>query len=227
MTSTSILDFRVSDITMPALNPLTTTAHTARISTIPTGTVASSCQTSFPDYRTLRQQNFSTITEYYNNLLSNYTKNYTDYTTQKNSININDRTYAETTLKPNIDDYNKQMITISKAVIDSVDRDTDLIIDQKNHLQQKTTEVETLTNEIKILTDKDNELLILSTSRKDNLNSTKSGTEDKQFTAYIYIGINILLVCLVIGLIIYLVYSNYATKSSNTINNVSRTNMRI
>ena len=82
---------------------------------------------------------------------------------------------------------------------------------------------------MKILKDKDTELLVLSASREDSLSSTKSGSDDKQFITYIYIGINILLVCLVIGLIIYLVYSNYSHKSSNlvnTTNNVSRTNMK-
>ena len=213
----------------------TTYPNTTRPSSIPTGTVSSSCQTSIPDYRTLRQQNFTTINNYYNDLLTNYTNNYTDYTTQKNSSNINDRTYAETTLKPKVTNYNNQMITITKTVIDSVDRDTDLILDQKNQLQNKTSEVENLTNELKILKDKDTELLILSNSREDSLSSTKSGSDDKQFITYIYIGINILLVCLVIGLIIYLVYSNYSHKSSNsantattanTSNNVSRTNMK-
>ena len=163
MGSKPVWDYGVSDITMPALNnnTTTTTTTTAHISTIPTGTVASSCQTSVPDYKTLRQQNFSTITEYYNNLLSNYTKNYTDYTTQKNSTNVNDRTYAETNLKPKITDYNTQMIAISKTVIDSVDRDTDLILDQKNQLLEKTTKVDNLINDIKMLKDKDSELLIL------------------------------------------------------------------
>ena len=207
----------------------TTYPNTTRPSSIPTGTVSSSCQTIIPDYRTLRQQNFTTINNYYNDLLTNYTNNYTEYTTQKNSSNINDRTYAETTLKPKVTNYNNQMITITKTVIDSVDRDTDLILDQKNQLQNKTSEVENLTNELKILKDKDAELLVLSTSREDSLSSTKSGSDDKQFITYIYIGINILLVCLVIGLIIYLVYSNYSHKSSNlvnTTNNVSRTNMK-
>lgn len=74
--------------------------NTTRSSTIPTGTIAGSCQESVPDYKTLRSQNFNTINNYYQDLLNNYTKNYTDYTTQKNSSNINDRTYAETTLKP-------------------------------------------------------------------------------------------------------------------------------
>lgn len=130
------------------------------------------------------------------------------------------------------------MIAITKTVIESVDRDTDLILDQKNQLKNKTDEVENLTNEIKILKDKDTELLVLSTSREDSLSSTKTGSDDKQFITYIYIGINILLVCLVIGLIIYLVYSNYSSKSSNTANtattattantsnNTSRTNMK-
>lgn len=208
---------------MPTTVPNTTKSSISP-SILPTGMITTSCQTSVPDYKTLRQENLDTINTYYNNLLSNYTKSYTEYTTQKNSSNINDRTYAETTLKPQTVDYNNQMIAISKTVINSVDQDTDLILDQKNQLQEKTNEVENLTTEIKLLTDKDNDLLILTNSREDSLSSTKSGTDDKQFMAYIYIGINIFLVCLIIGLIIYLVYSNYSSKSNTTINNISRNN---
>ena len=193
-------------------------------SILPTGMITTTCQTTVPDYKTLRQENLDTINKYYNNLLSNYTKSYTEYTTQKNSSNINDRTYAELTLKPQTVDYNNQMIAISKTVINSVDQDIDLILDQKNQLQEKTSEVENLTNDIKLLTDKNNDLIILTNSREDSLSLTKSGTDDKQFMAYIYIGINIFLVCLIIGLIFYLVYSNYSSKSNTTINNISRNN---
>lgn len=191
---------------------------------IPTEINISSCQTNLPNYKTLRQQNINKINDYYNNLLTNYTANYTSYVKQKNSLNVNDRAYAETTLKPKTVAYNNQMIAISKAVINSVDQDTDLILDQKNQLQSKTAILDNLTDDIKLLKDKDNDLTILSNSRKDSLTSTKSTTEDRKFTTYIYIGINIFLIFLIIGLIIYLVYSNYSSKLN--MNNVSRNNMK-
>jgi ATP-dependent Zn protease len=109
-------------------------------------------------------------------------------------------------------------------MIDSVDRDTDLILDQKNQLLTKTTEVDTLSNDIKNLKDENKELTILASSREDSLNSTKHSTENKNIVTYVYIGINILLVCLIIGFIFNLVYSSYS-QSNTTMNNISRTNI--
>ena len=56
----------------------------------------------------------------------------------------------------------------------------------------------------------------------DSLNNTIESAEDLEFTSQIYMGINILLVLLVIGLILYLVYSNFnaSSNNSNSINNI-------
>ena len=86
-------------------------------------TEASSCNIAIPDYKTLRQTNITKINDYYNTLLASYTKNYTDYSTQSVSQNVNDRTYADTTLKPQVANYNTQIINLSQSMIDSVDKD--------------------------------------------------------------------------------------------------------
>ena len=75
--------------------------------------------------------------------------------------------------------------------------------------------------------DKANEMSIVTNARQDSLNSTKTGAEDMQFTTYIYIGISILLVLLIIGLIMYLVYSNYKTPTqinNNLYKNIAKNN---
>jgi len=186
--------------------------------TAPTGTTpnsSDSCQVTVPDYSVLRKQNISKINDYYNTLLSSYTKNYSDYSTQVSSNNVNDRTYANTTLKPKVSDYNSQIINLSQTMINSVNQDNDLISSQKNELTSKMLEIDSIMANNLLLKDKDNEMTVLSNARQDSLNSTKTSAEDMHFTTYIYIGICILLVCLIIGLIMYLVYSNFTSKSSN------------
>jgi hypothetical protein len=186
---------------------------------------SSSCNIAIPDYTTLRQQNIDKINTYYNSLLSSYTKNYKDYSNQSASANVNDRTYANATLKPKVQNTNTQLINVSKSMINNVNQDTDLIMQQKDELLEKTRKIDTIMNNIKLLKDKDNEMTVLSQARNDSLNSSKTSAEDMNFTTYIYIGINMLMVLCVIGIVIYLVYSNYAVSrnsNSNRMNNVYR-----
>lgn len=184
-----------------------------------------SCDITIPDYTTLRQQNLDKINTYYNSLLSSYTQNYKDYSNQSASSNVNDRTYANTTLKPKVQNYNTQLINVSQTMIDNVNQDTDLIMQQKNELLDKTHKIDTIMNNIQLLKDKDNEMTVLTQARNDSLNSSKHSAEDMNFTTYIYIGINMLMVLCVIGIVIYLVYSNYSVSknsNNNRMNNVYR-----
>ena len=176
------------------------------------------------EYSIIRQEKLKKITDYYNTLLNEYTKVYTDYATQNSSVNSNDRTYADTALKPKTEAYNNQIIKLSKELIDAVNKDNDLIVDQTNDLDSKSKSIDTLMSDIKLLKDKNINEDILEKSQSESLNTTKSGTDDLHFTTQIYIGINILLVLIIIGLIIYLVYTNFDTnKNKNTnasINNI-------
>ena len=214
----------MSSTTKPITIPITIATTTTMPNTISTTTIPSTtatnpavgnCNIAIPDYTALRQQNLDKINNYYNTLLASYTQNYRDYSTQSASTNVNDRTYANTTLKPKVQNYNTQIINVSQSMIDNVNQDTDLIMEQKNTLQEKTTQIDTLMNNIKLLKEKDNEMNILSHARTDSLNTTKSGTDDMNFYTYIYIGINMLLVLCVIGIVIYIVYSNYSSGSKN------------
>lgn len=186
---------------------------------------ANNCNITIPDYTVLRQQNIDKINTYYNSLLSSYTQNYKDYSNQSASSNVNDRTYANTTLNPKVQNYNSQLINVSQSMINNVNQDTDLIMQQKNELLDKTRKIDTIMNNIEMLKDKNNEMTVLSNARTDSLNSSKNSAEDMNFTTYVYIGINMLMVLCVIGIVIYLVYSNYSVSrnsSSNRMNNVYR-----
>ena len=228
----------MSAITVPITTRASTVPTTTRIQPPPavtmgattTGTTtmntsAGSCDIAIPDYTTLRQQNLDKINEYYNTLLSSYTQSYRDFTTQSASSNVNDRTYANTTLKPKVQNYNTQIINVSQSMIDNVDQDTDLIMQQKDQLLEKTNQIDTIMNNIKLLKEKDNEMNILVRARNDSLNSSKTGTDDMSFYTYIYIGINILMVLCIIGIVIYIVYSNYSGgygMNSTRMNNAHR-----
>lgn len=219
----------IPNTTSSVTRPNTTTANPVSTRTRVQGEQAStsssgSCNIGIPDYTVLRQQNLDKVNTYYNTLLSSYTQSYKDYSTQIASTNVNDRTYANTTLKPNVQNYNKQIINVSQSMIDNVNQDTDLIMQQKDELLNKTRSIDTIMNNINMLKDKDNEMTVLSNARKDSLNSTQSGAEDMKFNTYIYIGINILMVLCVIGIVIYIVYSNYSVSKNNnrTTNNAHR-----
>jgi len=207
--------------------PITTSSNpspTRNASAASASSASGSCNIGIPDYTVLRQQNLDKINNYYTTLLSSYTQSYRDFTTQSASSNVNDRTYANTTLKPKVENYNKQIINVSQSMINNVDQDTDLIMQQKDELLNKTRSIDTILNNINMLKDKDNEMTVLSNARRDSLNSTKSGTDDMNFNTYIYIGINILMVLCVVGIVIYIVYSSYSVSKNNNRsgNNVHR-----
>ena len=101
-------------------------------------------------------------------------------------------------------------------MIKNVNQDTELIMQQKDELSNKTHNIDTLLNNIKLLKIKDTDMTILTKARNDSLDSTKSGADDMNFSTSIYIGINVLLVLTIIGIVMYIVYSNYQNTNTNT-----------
>jgi hypothetical protein len=77
-------------------------------------------------------------------------------------------------------------------------------------------------NNLTLLKDKDNEMTVLSGSRQDSLSSVKDGEDSVQFSTYIYIGINILAILMILGIVIYIVYSSYTANKNKTANNLYR-----
>jgi len=183
--------------------------------TQPTIQQSTNCDISIPDYTVMRQDKIKKINDYYAKLLDSYTTSYANYSKQSTSSNINDKKYAETSLKQNVADYNSQVINLSQTLINNVNQDTDLITDQKNILLTKTTTIDNSMDNIKLLKEKDLDMTVLSNARQDSLNSTTMGTENIQFTTYTYIGLCILIGILIIGMLIYIVYTGYSN-SGNT-----------
>ena len=218
----------MSSITRPQQIPGTTRAQLATMKTSqqqmpgalqPDTNTQCDSDINIPDYSVLRQQKLEKINKYYNTLLSSYTQSLKEYNTNLASSNVNDRTYANTTLQPKVQNNNTQIINLSKEMISNVDQDTELIIKQKDELTTKTRNIDTLLNNIKLLKEKDNEMAILTKARNDSINSANTGVDSMNFSTYVYIGINILLVLSVIGIVIYIVYSNYGSSSTTSYEN--------
>lgn len=185
--------------------PMTTTTKAAvATSTKPSVTLPpmedDSCTISIPDYNVLRQQNIKKINDYYDNLLSSYSKDYQEYARQLTSANINDRSYASTKLKPKLGNYDEQIIKVSKNLMERVNTETDLIGDQKKSLNDKIEKVEALREEIKLIKKQDKEASNISNSNNDTIKQSKKKIRDLEIINYIYITGNIilLLVCLYI-----------------------------
>lgn len=200
--------------TIPQTTSATTAANTIA-TTIPNTADAGSSEGScgdiyIPDYSVLRQQNLDKVNEYYNTLLGSYTSIYNQYATQSKGTK-NDQNYANTVLLPKYTNYNTQLINLNQSMINGVNQDIDLIAAQKDELTNKTRQIDTIMNNITLLKDKDNEMTVLTGARKDSLSSASDGLDQMNFSSYIFIGINILILLVILGLVIYIVYSNYST----------------
>lgn len=207
--------------TIPATTSATTSAAAPTAS--PSSPKNQTCNTPL-DYAVVRKNNIAKITEQYQSLLDTYTKAFTDYSTNNASSKEPDKQYAKLTLKPKTEAYNTQIINISKELMSSVNKDTDLIVDQTKELEKNTIKLNKLMDDIKLLREKNEELKITEQSQEDNVKNTQSGSDDLHFTSQIYMGINMLLVLIIVGLIIYLVYSNYTSNKNNTNSTSTSTN---
>ena len=205
--------------TIPAV-----TAAPAPTGTAPPAPLANNQTCSTPlDYAVVRKNNIAKITEHYEYLLNTYTKAFTDYTTQNASTNKSDKDNARLILKPQTEAYNTQLLNICRGLMLSVNKDTDLIVEQTQELEKKSKHLDSLMDDIQLLKDKSSELKVSEQSQEDNVKNTQSGSDELHFTSQIYMGINMLLVLIIIGLIIYLVYSNFTSKKNNT-NSTNPTN---
>jgi hypothetical protein len=211
---------------MTSTNPNTTLSQTTiPLTTMQSGDIQASneeggsCNIRIPDYTTLRQQNIEKVNNYYNKLLSSYTSAYGDYAKQSKGTK-NDQNYANTVLLPKYSNYNNQLINITQSMIDNVNQDIDLISSQKDELINKNRQINTIMNNITMLKDKDNEMSVLTGSRSDSLTSANEGLSEINFSTYIYIGIDVFCILLILGLIIYIVYSSFTNKRTNNLNNI-------
>jgi len=216
----------VNTTTTPQATASTTVAASTVAQTMPQTTSAASANAAscnnvyIPDYTVLRQQNLDKVNEYYNKLLGSYTSTYNQYATQSKGTK-NDQNYANTVLLPKYTDFNTQLINLNQSMINGVNQDMDLIAAQKDELTNKTRQIDTIMQNIKLITDKDNEMTVLTGARKDSLSSASDGLDQMNFSTYIFIGINVLILLVILGLVIYIVYSSYSGGSNaRAMNNV-------
>lgn len=199
-----------------------TTEHTTTAPASPGGSTArsDSCNIYVPDYTVLRQQNLDKINTYYQSLLGSYTSTYADYAKNSNGT-ANDKIYANNIALPKYTNYNNQLINITQSVINSVNQDMDLIAAQKDELMTKSRHIDTIMNNLSLLKDKDNEMSVLTGARQQSLSSSEEGLEEINFSNYIFIGVNILFLLIVLGLVFYIVYSSYTTgRATKSMNNL-------
>jgi hypothetical protein len=185
---------------------------------------ANSCTLNLPNYEDVRSTNIKTINEYYEDLLSKYTKSYANYA-KNSSSNVSDRTYAETQLKPTTTNLNNQIIKLNQTMIDSINKDNDIIMALKNQLEDKKNivndnivNIDNIKNEINTINNQYN-------LKTENLNKTQNYNESITIWKWLYIIFNIILVVCILGLIIYLLFSNSSSNTTNnTTNNKSNSN---
>lgn len=207
--------------TIPTITISPTTPQQTASATHATGATGASCDVYIPNYETLRQQNLEKVNAYYDTLLSSYTSTYTDYATQSRGTK-NDQIYANTTLLPKYTNYNNQLINLSQSMINNVNQDMDLIAAQKDELATKISQIDTMMNNIKLLKDKDTEMTVLTGARNDSLSSTNEGLDQMNFSTYIFVGVNIFMLLVILGLVIYIVYSSFSSSNNKSNNNIYR-----
>jgi hypothetical protein len=176
---------------------------------------ADTCTLGLPNYETLRQQNLTSINTYYNDLLTKYTSSYADYV-KNSSGNVSDRAYAETQLKPSTVDLNNQMIALNQQMIDSINEDDNNIIQLKNDLEMKKNKIEELNKKNRNLKSNSKNIETNYKSQNDNLKSANEGLDDIKFWNWVYIAVNIILICAVIGMIVYMIFFSSTSNANNT-----------
>lgn len=184
-----------------------------------TNRVADSCNLNLPNYEDVRDKNIKTINDYYDDLLTQYTKNYSDYS-RNSSGNASDRSYAETQLKPKTTSLNNQIIKLNQQMIDSINIDNDAIITLKNQLEDKKQRIND--NIVLINKLKENKLIIENqyNLRNDNLKSSINELYYSNIWSWFFLIINIILIIIILISIGYLIFSN-----NNYKNNVNRVNI--
>jgi len=166
----------------------------------------------------LRQENLDKINDYYQSLLSSYTTTYNQYARDSRGTK-SDQNYANTVLLPKYKNYNDQIINLTQTVINGVNQDMDLVSAQKDELTSKSRQVDTIMNNISLLKEKDNEMTILTGARQQSLTSSNEGLDEMNFSTYIFIGINVFFLLVVLGLVFYIVYSSFTGSNSNKTKN--------
>jgi hypothetical protein len=162
------------------------------------------CDNQLPDYETLRNNNLKEINQYYNAILGKYKNNYSSYLSKINSPDNDERQNALTQLKPVVKSYNEHLIKINKEMIAKVNLTNDLLVKQKEEIDEKRRIVKSNYQKIDDLKDHNKMLRQENNSRSSNLHQSKELINNNIYYKYGVIGLNLLMLVIIIALLVYL-----------------------
>lgn len=162
------------------------------------------CAINLKDYESVRKEMKNDIDDYYNKVLGLYTQNYDDYLSNVNSTDQDKIDFALTQLKPMIKGYNKQLITINQKLIDRVNSVSKLIEKQKKSLESNRNEINDNYVKIEKLENRRKQLKTEIEGNQNYLNDVEGRTETDSVYKYLYIGVNILLLIIIIATLSYM-----------------------
>lgn len=164
------------------------------------------CSISIKDYEDVRSEMKQDIDKYYTKILTGYTTNYNQYLNKINSSEQNDIDYATTQLKPKVVAYNKQLVNINKEMIKRVNSVSELIDQQKEGLTSKRNEVKGNYDKLDKLEKRRDDLRTEVNGNQHHLEEISDSSGDKNLYTSIYIGINLLLFMIIVGILIYMLF---------------------
>jgi len=162
------------------------------------------CDNQLPDYETLRNNNLKEINKYYNAILGKYKNNYSSYLSKINSPDNDERQNALTQIKPMVKSYNDHLIKINKEMIAKVNLTNDLLVKQKEEIDEKRRIVKTNYQKIDDLKEHNKMLRQENNSRSSNLHQSAELLNNNNYYKYGVIGLNLLMLIIVVALLIYL-----------------------
>lgn len=183
------------------VSPLRTTNNIINTDNV---TSDNTCKDELPNYETLRNNNLKEINQYYNAILGQYKNNYSSYLSKINSTDNDDRQNALTQIKPRVKSYNDHLIKINKEMIAKVNLTNDLLVKQKEEIDNKRQIIKNNYQKIDDLKEKNKFLKQQNNSRESNLEQNTELINSNKYHTYGVIGINILMLIIVIALLIYL-----------------------
>ncbi len=142
-----------------------------------------------PDYQTLRKENLSKIQKYYSELLSGYS-----------GLGNNDMTNAQNLIA----NYNSQLNTAAKELVNNLNKTIDLVIEQQTNLDNNNNLVVANRQRLSQLKKDIKNLTSENEARRQNTQDTQLSTQNIAYWHTGYLWVNILLLITAIAIIIAL-----------------------
>ena len=186
-------------------------ANTTTTSTSPTTTSPVTTCPPIPDYLTLRKQNLEQIQNYYNQLL----KDYSGYAG-------NNMASAQNMLA----DYHNQFNAAAESLLNNLNTTLELVSEQHSTIQENSDLVTQNRNRLAQLKRDIKRLMAENDARHQNAIDTKKSTKYTGYWHKGFLALNIILLLVAIGLVIWIFLSSSSGNGRNTraTNNTARNN---